>query len=69
MKTKFKVGDTIFWYCDKDQCIHKAAVEFVNYAGSGYPDINYEVKTICSGQMKTVFVDEYDAMEKDLLRE
>ena len=44
MKTKFKVGDTIFWYCDKDQCMHKAVVEFVNYAGSGYPDINYEVK-------------------------
>ena len=69
MKTKFKVGDTISWYCDKDQCIHEAVVEFVNYAGVGYPDINYEVKTICSGRMKTLFVDEYDAMEKDLLWE
>ena len=64
MNTKFKVGDTIFWYCDKEQCVHNAKVEYVNFAGSGFPDINYEVHTICCGEEQTVFVDENDAMER-----
>ncbi len=66
MKTKFKIGDTIFWYCDKEQHVHSAEVEYVNYAGAGFPDINYEVHTICCGEKQTVFVDESDAMEKPL---
>lgn len=60
MQKKYKVGDIISWYCDMEQCIHKAKVLFVNYAGAGYPDINYEVKCICCGEEKTVFVDEMD---------
>lgn len=66
MKTKFKVGDTIFWYCDKEQCVHKAKVEYVNTAGAGYPDTNYEVRAICCGELKTIFVDENDAMDREL---
>lgn len=64
MKARFKVGDIIFWYCDREQRVHKAQVEFVNYAGVGFPDTNYEVHTICCGEKRTVFVDENDAMEK-----
>lgn len=64
MKARFKVGDIIFWYCDREQRVHKAQVEFVNYAGAGFPDTNYEVHTICCGEKRTVFVDENDAMEK-----
>ena len=67
MKAKFRVGDTIFWYCDKEQCVHEATVDFVNYAGAGFPDINYEVNSICCGKMKTVFVDENDAMKENML--
>ena len=66
MKTKFKIGDTIFWYCDKEQCVHSAEVEYVNFAGAGFPDINYEVHTTCCGEEQTVFVDENDAMDRDL---
>ena len=43
MESRFKIGDTIFWYCDIEQCTHHAKIKFVNYAGVGYPDINYEV--------------------------
>ncbi len=68
MKTKFKVGDTIFWYCDKEQCVHTAEVEYVNYAGAGFSDINYEVHTVCCGEKQTFFIDENDAMEKDLMQ-
>ena len=48
--TKFRAGDTIYWYCDKEQCVHNAKVEYVNFAGAGFPDINYEVHTICCGE-------------------
>jgi len=65
MKTRFNVGDTIFWYCDAEETVHSAKVEFVNYAGCGYPDINYEVKTVCCGEEKTVFVNDEDAMEEE----
>ena len=63
VKARFQVGDTIFWFCDKEQCVHGATVEFVNSAGVGYPDINYEVHTVCCGEEQTIFVDENDAME------
>lgn len=63
IETKYKVGDIIYWYCDEEQCIHHAEVLFVNYAGVGYPDINYEVKTICCGEEKTLFIDENDIMD------
>ena len=65
MESRFKIGDTIFWYCDIEQCTHHAKINFVNYAGVGYPDINYEVSTICCGREQTIFVDENDAMEED----
>lgn len=65
MKTKFQIGDTIFWYCDREQCVHKATVEFVNYAGVGFPDTNYEVHAVCCGEEQTIFVDENGAMVKD----
>lgn len=65
MESRFKIGDTIFWYCDIERCTHHAKIKFVNYAGVGYPDINYEVSTICCGREQTIFVDENDAMEED----
>lgn len=64
MMTKFRAGDTIYWYCDNEQCVHNAKVEYVNFAGAGFPDINYEVHTICCGEEQTVLVDENDAMER-----
>lgn len=66
--SRFKVGDTIYWYCDAEQCVHHAKVLFVNKAGAGYPDTNYEVKTFCCGEDRTVFVDEYDAMTSDIFK-
>ncbi len=65
-KTRFNIGDIIYWYCDIDQCVHKAKVLFVNQAGVGYPDTNYEVKVECCGELKTIFIDENDAMDTDL---
>lgn len=65
---KFKVGDTIYWYCCEDGLVHNAEVQFVNYAKAGdiYIEVNYEVEVECNGITKTMFIDEYDAMEKDL---
>lgn len=70
MKTsapRFKTGDTIYWYCDREQTTHLAQVEFVSYVHIGelYDDINYEVETICCGEKKTLFIDENDAMPTD----
>ena len=64
---KFKVGDTIYWYCDKEQRIHHAQVDFVNYVriGQFYEDINYEVEVVCCGEKRTMFIDEYDAIPTD----
>lgn len=67
IETKFKVGDIIYWFCDIDNKIHQAEVLFVNYAGVGYPDINYEVETVCCGEKKTLFIDEYDIIDTDFL--
>ena len=67
IKTKYKVGDTIYWYCDIDNEVHQAEVLFVNYAGVGYPDIIYEVKTECCGESKTLFIDENEVIESDYL--
>ena len=58
VKTKYHIGDTIYWYCDTDDEIHHAEVQFVNYASAGYPDINYEVETICCGKIRTIFIGE-----------
>ena len=64
---KYKIGDTIYWYCDKEQRTHHAIVEFVNYVHIGrfYEDINYEVEVVCCGEKKTMFIDENDAMPTD----
>ena len=61
---KYKIGDTIYWYCDKEQRTHHAIVEFVNFVHIGrfYEDINYEVEVVCCGEKKTMFIDEYDAL-------
>lgn len=66
---KYKVGDVIYWYCDKEQRIHNAKVEFVNFVhiGNLYDDINYEVEAECCGEKKTMFIDEYDVMPNDIL--
>mgnify|MGYP007056171779 CR=1 FL=1 len=65
---RFKVGDTIYWYCKKEQRIHHAKVDFVNYVhiGNFYDDINYEVEAVCCGEKKTMFIDEYDVLPKDI---
>jgi len=59
---KFKVGDTICWFCDKEQRIHQAKVNFVNcvHIGNFYEDINYEVEAECCGKKQTLFIDEND---------
>lgn len=64
---RYKIGDTIYWYCDKEQRTHHAIVEFVNFVHIGrfYEDINYEVEVVCCGEKKTMFIDEYDAMPTD----
>lgn len=67
IETKYKVGDIIYWFCDLDNKIHHAEVLFVNYAGAGYPDINYEVETVCCGEKRTLFIDEYDIIDTDYL--
>lgn len=64
---RYKIGDTIYWYCDKEQRTHHAVVEFVNFVHIDrfYEDINYEVEVVCCGEKKTMFIDEYDAMPTD----
>lgn len=64
---RYKIGDTIYWYCDKEQRTHHAIVEFVNFVHIGrfYEDINYEVEVVCCGEKKIMFIDEYDAMPTD----
>lgn len=64
---KFNVGDIIYWYCDKDDCVHHAEILFVNFAKveAGYLEVNYEVETLCDGKMKTLFIDDTDAMAYD----
>ena len=65
---RFKIGDTIYWYCDKEQKTHHARVVFVNYVhiGKHYDDINYEVEVECCGEKRIMFIDENDVMTKDL---
>ena len=43
---KYKVGDTIYWYCNEDGRVHNAEVLFVNVAkvGDFYIEVNYEVE-------------------------
>lgn len=65
VETKYKVGDMIYWYCDAEQEVHCAKVLFVNYAGVGYPDINYEVEIECGGKRKTLFIDENDIIDSN----
>lgn len=64
---KFNVGDTIYWYCSEDDCVHQAIVQFVNFAkaGENYIEVNYEVEAICKGTKQILFIDDYDAMESD----
>ncbi|PBC72506.1 hypothetical protein [Fibrobacter intestinalis] len=66
MEEQFKVGDTIYWYCDICDCVHSGVVKFVNRTFVGYKEINYEVEAFCCEEKKTLFIDYYDAMEKDL---
>lgn len=64
---KYKIGDTIHWYCSKDDCVHHAEILFVNYAKveSGYLEVNYEVVTLCNGEERTLFIDDNEVMETD----
>lgn len=65
---KFKVGDTIYWYCNEDDRVHHAVVQYVNFAkaGDNYIEINYEVEIQFNGERRTLFIDDFDAMECDL---
>lgn len=65
---KYKVGDTIYWYCNEDGRVHNAEVQSVNVAKVGdiYIEVNYEVEEEFNGTTKTLFIDDYDAIEKDL---
>lgn len=65
---QFKIGDTIYWYCNEDNCVHYAKVQFVNIVkvGEHYLEVNYEVETECDGEMRTMFIDDYDVMKREL---
>ena len=65
---KYKVGDTIYWYCNEDGRVHNAEVQFVNVAKAGniYIEVNYEVEEESNGVKKTLFIDDYDAMDSEL---
>lgn len=66
---KYKVGDTIYWYCSEDGRMHNAVVQFVNVAKAGdiYIEVNYEVEIECDGIRKTLFIDDNDVMEINYL--
>ena len=65
---KYKVGDTTYWYCNEDGRVHNAEVLFVNVAkvGDFYIEVNYEVEEECNGIKKTLFIDDYDAMDCEM---
>ena len=65
---KYKVGDTIYWYCKNDGRVHHAEVLFVNFAkaGDNFIEINYEVEILFNGVKQTLFIDDYDVIERDL---
>ena len=65
---KFNVGNTIYWYCDDDQRVHHAKVLSIVYflAGEYVEDISYEVLDECNGPAVRRYIDQYDAMDKDL---
>ncbi len=65
---KYKVGDTIYWYCNEDGRVHNAEVRFVNIAKAGdfYIEVNYEVEVKCNGIKRTLFIDDYDVMDSEL---
>jgi hypothetical protein len=65
---KYKVGDTIYWYCNEDGRVHNAEVLFVNVAkvGDFYIEVNYEVEEECDGIKKTLFIDDYDVMDREM---
>lgn len=39
VETKYKKGDTIYWYCNTDDEVHHAEVQFVNYIPVGFPEL------------------------------
>ena len=65
---KYKIGDTIYWYCNEDGRVHNAEVLFVNVAkvGDFYIEVNYEVEEEYNGIKKTLFIDDYDVMDCEL---
>ena len=65
---KFKIGDTVYWYCDDDQRVHHAKVLSICYAtaGSSVEDISYEVVDECNGPAVIRFIEESDAEGRDL---
>ena len=62
---KYKICDTIYRYCNEDERVHNAEVQFVNFAKAGdiYIEVNYEVEDECNGIKKTLFIDDYDVMD------
>ena len=53
---------------NEDGRVHHAEVQFVNVAKAGdiYIEVNYEVEDECNGIKKTLFIDDYDAMDSEL---
>ena len=64
---KYKVGDTIYWYCNEDGRVNNAEFQFVyvGKVGNNYIEVNYEVEVEYNGLTKTLFIDDYDAMDSD----
>jgi DNA mismatch endonuclease Vsr len=56
------------WHCNEDGRVHNAEVQFVNVAKAGdiYMEVNYEVEEESNGVKKTLFIDDYDAMDIEL---
>lgn len=67
VETIYKKGDTIYWYCNTDDEVHHAEVQFVNYIPVGFPEINYEVETICCGERRTLFIEEDDVIDPNYM--
>lgn len=39
----------------------------MNYVPVGFPEINYEVETICCGERRTLFIEEDDVIDPNYM--
>lgn len=65
IKPRFGIGDTISWVCNSCDKIHEGVVKFA-VPEFTYNCPNYEVSVVCCGEEKTMYIDEWDVLPKDL---